>query len=110
MSGTKFDQRLITVQIKEIDKAMEKLARRRKAVENGACSAFMETLPWREFNHQPGEWVYILDAKGEMRDELRKFTPLIHNLAKKGQIVIGDYEYRLSGQNNRFLNRYPKQA
>ena len=61
--------------------------------------SFLDKLPWQAYASGVGAWVFSnLEEAKRLNDELTK-------LAKP--IVIGNHRYRFSGDQNRFISRYP---
>ena len=62
----------------------------------------LEKLPWKPFSSGNGSWIF-----SNLDNEIAK--TLVELLKKYGgKIEIGNYVYRFSGENNRFISRYPK--
>ena len=62
----------------------------------------LDQLPWKPYSHGNGSWIF-----SNLDNEIAK---TLVELIKKygGKIEIGNYVYRFSGENNRFISRYPK--
>jgi len=65
--------------------------------------SFLDTLPWKTFSSGKGEWVFAnVEGAEVLREELTH--------ADKKTLVIGYKRYRLSGDKNQFIQRYPTEA
>lgn len=65
-----------------------------------------EKLPWRK-SKRFGEWVYAFYEDGRMRPEAAPIMPVVEKLRSEEKLVIGGYEYALSGDRKQFLVRTP---
>jgi hypothetical protein len=65
--------------------------------------SFLDTLPWKAFSSGKGEWIFA-NAEGA--------EPLLEELthADKKTAVIGPRRYRLSGDKDQFIQRFPTEA
>lgn len=62
--------------------------------------SFLDTLPWKPFSNGKGEWVFAnVDGGQLLREELTQ--------AEKKTVVIGSRRYRLSGDKDQFIQRFP---
>ncbi len=65
--------------------------------------SFLDTLPWKTFSSGKGEWVFTnVEGAEVLREELTH--------TDKKTLVIGRRRYRLSGDKNRFIQRFPTEA
>lgn len=65
--------------------------------------SFLDTLPWKTFSSGKGEWIFANVQGAEVLHE-----ELTH--ADKKTLVIGYKRYRLSGDKNQFIQRFPTEA
>lgn len=65
--------------------------------------SFLDTFPWKAFASGKGEWVFANTEGAEvLREELAQ--------AEKKTLIIGKHRYRLSGDQDRFLQRFPTEG
>jgi hypothetical protein len=65
--------------------------------------SFLDTLPWKPFSSGKGEWVFANVEGGQLlREELTH--------ADKKTVTIGPKRYRLSGDKDQFIQRFPTEA
>jgi len=65
--------------------------------------SFLDTLPWKTFSSGKGEWIFAnVDGAEVLREELTH--------ADKKTLLIGYKRYRLSGDKNQFIQRFPTEA
>ena len=64
--------------------------------------SFLDTLPWKTFSSGKGEWVFAnVEGAEVLREELTHADKTL---------VIGYRRYRLSGDKNQFIQRFPTEA
>ncbi len=64
--------------------------------------SFLDTLPWKTFSSGKGEWVFAnVEGAEVLREELTHADKTL---------VIGYRRYRLSGDRNQFIQRFPTEA
>jgi len=65
--------------------------------------SFLDTLPWKAFASGKGEWIFANTEGAEvLREELSQ--------ADKKMLVIGKHRYRVSGTDDRFVQRFPAET
>ena len=64
----------------------------------------LNSLGWKSFKKKEGEWTFLRDREGTLRDELDSAKEFIDQLRKGRDAVVGKYRYTLS--EDRFLNRF----
>ncbi|MDG6920336.1 MAG: hypothetical protein JRN59_02255 [Nitrososphaerota archaeon] len=126
------EEKLINAKLEEVDRLLEDLRRRRKELQDAkeAVTAekkpsekvsvapppklpqsseadldeILQSLTWKSFKRKDGEWTFLRDREGTLREELDSAREFVDQLRKGKDIVVGKYRYTLS--EDRFLNRY----
>jgi len=86
----------ITERLIDIDKAYEELPPEVKA-QLSLDSDALNKLSWIIFKNGKGAWTF-----SDKAPDLKKA------LLERGSIQIGSFQYKLSGDQNKFITRYPK--
>ncbi len=127
MAMPRTDDELIDAKLEEVDRLLEELQKRRQELQEakeasktektfhkgselpklaGAKADLEETLNslgWRSFKKREGEWTFLRDREGRLRDELESVKDFVDQLRKGRDTVVGKYRYTIS--EDRFLNR-----
>lgn len=69
-----------------------------------ALEETLNSLQWKSFKKKEGEWTFLRDRDGRLKDELQSSKDFVDRLRKENEVVVGKYRYRVS--EDRFLNRY----
>ena len=125
----KTDGEIIDAKLEEIDRLLEELRRRRQELQEAKeavktektfhkgseppkperSEAILEetlnSLEWKSFKKKEGEWTFLRDREGRLRDELESVKGFVDDLRKGRDAVVGRYRYAIS--EDRFLNRFP---
>ncbi len=128
MAMPKADDEFIDAKLEEVDRLLEELQKRRQELQEakeasktgktfhkaldlpkfaGAEADLEETLNslgWKSFKKREGEWTFLRDREGRLRDELESVKAFVDQLRKGTDAVVGKYRYTIS--EDRFLNRY----
>jgi hypothetical protein len=127
------EEKLIDAKLEEVDQLLEELRQRRKELleakeavtmqqqtlpgppaferrpsprrADAELEEILQSLTWKSFKRKEGEWTFLRDREGNLRDELDSVTDFVNQLRKGKDVVVGKYRYSLS--EDRFLNRYP---
>ncbi|MDA4133212.1 MAG: hypothetical protein OK454_08845, partial [Thaumarchaeota archaeon] len=59
---------------------------------------------WKGFKRKEGEWTFLRDRDGKLREELDTVREFVDQLRKGKDSVVGGYRYEVS--EDRFLNRH----
>lgn len=86
----------ITERLIDINKAYEELSPEAKAQLSLDPEA-LNKLSWTTFKNGKGAWTFS-----------DKAPDLTKALLERGSIQIGSFQYKLSGDQNKFITRYPK--
>jgi len=86
----------ITKRLIDINKAYEELPPEAKA-QLSLDSEALDKLSWTTFKNGKGAWTF-----SDKAPDLKKA------LLECGSIQIGSFQYKLSGDQNKFITRYPK--
>lgn len=120
---------LIDAKIEEVDRLLEELRKRRQelqgakeatetgktshkaseppsepAVSEAGLEETLNSLEWKSFRKREGEWAFLRDREGRLRDELKPVKEFVDQLRKSRDAVVGRYRYAVS--DDRFLNRF----
>lgn len=69
-----------------------------------ASEETLDSLQWKSFKKEEGEWAFLRGRDGRLVDELQSSKDFVDRLRKESEVVVGKYRYRIS--EDRFLNRY----
>ncbi|MGH9920111.1 MAG: hypothetical protein ACRD6W_14750 [Nitrososphaerales archaeon] len=124
----KTDGEVIDAKLEEIDRLLEGLRKRRqelqeakeavkreKTVHEGpepsrperseaVLEETLNSLEWKSFKKKEGEWTFLRDREGRLRDELESVKEFVDELRNGRGAVVGKYRYAIS--EDRFLNRF----
>lgn len=124
----KTDDELIDAKLEEIDRLLEELQKRRQELQEAkeaintektfhkaselpkhagsqeTLQGALESLGWKSFKKKEGEWTFLRDREGRLRDELEPVREFVDQLRKGRDVVVGRYRYAIS--EDRFLNRF----
>ncbi len=124
----KSDDELIDAKLEEVDRQLEELRKRRHELQEAKeaieaekafhraselpmsarsgppLEATLESLGWKSFKKKEGEWTFLRDKEGRLRDELESAKDFVDQLRKGRDSVVGKYRYAIS--EDRFLNRF----
>ncbi len=124
----KTDDELIDAKLEEIDRLLEELQKRRQELQEAkeaintektfhkaselpkyagsqeTLEGALESLGWKSFKKKEGEWTFLRDREGRLRDELESVREFVDQLRKGRDVVVGRYRYTIS--EDRFLNRF----
>lgn len=64
----------------------------------------LNSLEWKGFKKKEGEWTFLRDRDGRLRDELVSMKDFVEGLRTGKAVMVGKYSYRVS--EDRFLNRF----
>ena len=123
------DELTIIAKLEEVDRLLEELRKRRQELQEAKDAVKTEktfhnaselpkfkgseadledtlnSLEWKSFKKKEGEWAFLRDREGRLRDELESVREFIDQLRKGGRgAVVGKYRYTIS--DDRFLNRF----
>ena len=123
------EERRIDAKLEEVDRLLEELRQRRKELQEAKDAAAMQKTPpklvaaeksppesgaelektlqflaWKSFKRKDGEWTFLRDRDGNLREELDSVREFVNQLRKGKDVVVGKYRYSLS--EDKFLNRY----
>ncbi len=125
---SKGDAELIDAKLEEVNRLLEELRKRRQELQEAKESAKTEktfheasaltkptgleagleetlnSLGWKSFKKKEGEWTFLRDREGILRDELESAKEFVEQLRKGRNVLVGKYRYAIS--EDRFLNRY----
>jgi len=130
------EEKLIDAKLEEIDHLLEELRQRRKELQeakeavtkqqqplpgppaferrpslrraDAELEETLQSLTWKSFKRKEGEWTFLRDRDGKLREELDSVREFVDQLRKGKESVVGRYRYAVS--EDRFLNRYPVTA
>ena len=69
-----------------------------------ALEEALNSLGWKSFRKKEGEWTFLREKDGRLRDDLEPVREFVDKLRKGGSATVGRYRYAVS--EDRFLNRY----
>lgn len=66
----------------------------------------LDGLVWKD-SKNGGQWTFRTNRDGSMVEDLKPLQGLLEHIKAERRLVIGKYEYGVSGENDKFLTRYP---
>jgi hypothetical protein len=112
------DEDLNEAKLEEVDRMIEELRRRRGELEaktlrkesepagnsEEVLAGILESLGWRARPKKDGEWAFLRDRDGNLREELQPVADFVTSLGKQKEVHVRGFRYTL--QEDKYLYRF----